>query len=131
MKLLTHAGIWGVTLVFALTTAAVGHAAPKKKTPTKPVATKTKILTDPDGQRYTLKRLRKKDIRYHKRADGSVRVLPIFSTSSHEKMANICMSKSTSYPRTRRHRHLMPHHYRQQLPNPPHYHPSPWIQSIG
>ena len=78
MRLLTRAGIWGVTLVFALTMTAVGHAAPKKKTPTKPAATKTKILTDPDGQRYTLKRLRKKDIRYHKRADGSVRVLPYF-----------------------------------------------------
>ena len=78
MKLLTRVGIWSITLVFALTMSTVGHAAPKKKTPTKPAATKTKILTDPDGQRYTLKRLRKKDIRYHKRADGSVRVLPYF-----------------------------------------------------
>lgn len=78
MKLLTHTGFWSVTLVLALTMTAVGHAAPKKKTPTKPAATTTKILTDPDGQRYTLKRLRKKDIRYHKRADGSVRVLPYF-----------------------------------------------------
>jgi hypothetical protein len=78
MKLLTRAGIWSVAFVLALTMTAVGHAAPKKKTPTKPAATKTEILTDPDGQRYTLKRLRKKDIRYHKRADGSVRVLPYF-----------------------------------------------------
>ena len=67
-----------IILVLALTMADVGHAASKKKTPTKSTATKSKILTDSDGQRYTLKRLRKKDIRYHKRADGSVRVLPYF-----------------------------------------------------
>jgi hypothetical protein len=78
MKLLTYAGIWIITFVLALTIPAVGHAAPKKKSSSKSTVTKPKILTDPDGQRYTLKRLRKKDIRYHKRADGSVRVLPYF-----------------------------------------------------
>ncbi len=78
MKLLTHVGIWCTTLVLALTLADAGQAASKKKKPAKSTATKSQILTDPDGQRYTLKRLAKKDLRYHKRADGSVRVLPYF-----------------------------------------------------
>ncbi|NOT57728.1 MAG: VCBS repeat-containing protein [Deltaproteobacteria bacterium] len=78
MKLLTHVGIWCTTLVLALTLADVGQAASKKKKPAKSTAAKNHILTDPDGQQYTLKRLAKKDLRYHKRADGSVRVLPYF-----------------------------------------------------
>ncbi|MFO1351563.1 MAG: VCBS repeat-containing protein [Gammaproteobacteria bacterium] len=36
------------------------------------------VFSDPDGQRYTIRKLAKKDLRYRLRPDGTVRVLPYF-----------------------------------------------------
>ena len=46
--------------------------------PPAPPADIAEVFTDPDGSRYTLKRLRKRDITYRKLGEDRVRVLPLY-----------------------------------------------------
>ena len=55
---------------------AVGQ--PQPPVPSTLPADLAEVFTDPDGSRYTLKRLRKQDIRYRKLGEDRVRVLPIY-----------------------------------------------------
>lgn len=61
-----------------LTMGIVAVGQPQSLAPPIPPADIAEVFTDPDGSRYTLKRLRKQDITYRKLDDGRVRVLPMY-----------------------------------------------------
>jgi len=61
-----------------LTVGIVAVGQPQPLAPPIPPADIPEVFADPDGSRYTLKRLRKQDIRYRKLGEDRVRVLPVY-----------------------------------------------------
>lgn len=71
--------LFGLSLMaLAFASAAGQQPARKAPSPAKSHVTAAKVFTDPDGVRYTIKKLRKQDIKFHKLENDRVRVLPYF-----------------------------------------------------
>lgn len=71
-----RSALGGLLCWLAVGIVAVGQ--PQPLAPPAPPADIAEVFTDPDGSRYTLKRLRKRDIIYRKLGEDRVRVLPLY-----------------------------------------------------